>query len=113
QQRLDTSESKPDAKLKRGALSGMSRNRHRTLQSFEGRLDHVHANAAARDGSHICSGAQARLKNQIQRLALGEPAGLFRGNNSAPDCLGHDSLTVEAAAILANFDDHLVALMYG
>src|SRR5579871_6939556 len=74
-------------------------------------LDDVHANAAAGDLGDLLGGAEAGAEDEIESLGFGETRGLFGSRQPKFDGLGADFLRVDAAAIVGDFDDNLVAVV--
>ena len=77
------------------------------------RANHIHADAAAGDFGDCCGGAEARLKNQIQNFVFGKALALLRPSGCPFRRLAREACVIHAAAIVANFDDDLRALMIG
>src|SRR5579872_3414937 len=81
------------------------------LQAMQDALDDVHPNAAAGDLGDLLGGAEAGAEDEIESLGFGETRGLFGGGKTEFDGFGTDFLRVDAAAIVGDFDDNLVAVV--
>src|SRR5260370_269320 len=109
--RLHAVECQRDGQVKRGAASLDRGNGNRAFQMIENRTDHVHPHAAPRYFRDFRRGAEARLKNEVQRFGIGETLNIPGFNNSLFDRQLADFCEVHAAAVIAYFDHHLRALV--
>ena len=84
-----------------------------SLEPVHHRADHVHADAAPGDFGDFGGGAKAGFENEIESVLFAEALRFF----SFDDDLFHGARAkkskVDAAAIVADFDDDLSALMIG
>src|SRR5690606_23163981 len=69
-------------------------------------LDHVHADAAARNVGHLLRGREARREDELPDVAVGHAVG--NGQAVLPR-LGQDAFAVETAAVVADLDDDVAA----
>src|SRR5260221_14584851 len=81
------------------------------LEAVQNRTDNVHANAAAGDFGNFAGGAEARLKNQIGNFRVEQAAHFFGLHQPLLDGFFANAIEIQAMAIIANFDDHLGALV--
>src|SRR6202012_2311312 len=72
---------------------------------------HVHADAAAGDIRNCLRRRKAGKKDQLQQLALVHLRGSLRGDQLALDGLIADALKTDAAAVVADLDDDVAALL--
>jgi hypothetical protein len=76
-------------------------------QALDGALDHVHADAAARQVGDRRRGREARREDQLQQFVIAQH--LARLDQALGLGLGADPGAVDAAAVVADGDDHLAA----
>ena len=76
-------------------------------------LDHVHADAPARDRGHLLRGGEARGEDEAQHLALAHLRELGFGREAVGQRLGADLLDRQAAAVVADLDDDVPAFVIG
>ena len=75
--------------------------------------DHVHADPAAGDCGDFAGGRQAGFEDQRQLLARAEQGGLVLGGDARGNRLFDQLLAVDAAAVVLDVDQNLVARLAG
>ena len=83
------------------------------LEAVHDGLDDVHADAAAADLGDLAGGAEAGVEDEVEGIAFAQALGLLGGDDAAIDGLADHGGQIDAAAVVAGFDDHLVALVIG
>src|SRR5260370_37334756 len=97
--------------VKSGSAPLLGRNVNRALKAIENRSNNIHADATAGDFRDFGGGAEARFENEIQSFLFGQALRLFELQNALLDSTSAQERKIHAAAIVANFDDYLSALM--
>src|SRR5690606_321333 len=75
--------------------------------------DHVHPDAAAGDGAHLRSGAEAGRKDELVDRFPAQAAGLVRTDQPALDGLAENFFGVEPPSVVGDLDVNVVLLMIG
>ena len=83
------------------------------LQAMQYALHDVHADAAAGDFGDLFGRAESGAKDEVESLGFGEPRGFFRRRQAKFDGLCANLLRVDAATVVGDFDDDLVAVVIG
>src|SRR5580692_5101193 len=95
----------------RRALPRPTDNVHRALEAMQDALHDVQTNAAARNFGDLVCGAESRAEDEIHNVRFAEPAGFFPFQQASFYGSRLDLLRVDAAAVVADFHDDLIALM--
>src|SRR6185437_9561688 len=74
---------------------------------------HVHADAAARDAGHRAGGRETRLEDEVVDLLLAHGVEIALARQAHHRRLALDALGIEAAAVIADLDDDVAALVIG
>src|SRR5437660_7253511 len=82
-----------------------------SLEAVENSSNDIHTDATARNFRYFRSSAEARFENKIEGFLIGQTLGLFGFNDSFFNGVGAQLSGVHATAIIANFNDHLRALV--
>src|SRR5262249_30454534 len=96
-----------------GPLTGHAPDVDGPAEVLDPALDDVHADAAAGDLGDGLGGAQARVPDVADQLAVGQLAGLGGIDQPLGDDLAADALTVDTPAVIADGDHHAVAAVRG
>ena len=96
-----------------GALTGKAAHADGALEAVHHGLDDIHADAAPADFGDLAGGAQTGLEDEIESVAVADAGGLLGADDALRDRLLDDHREIDAVAIIADLDDHLVALMIG
>src|SRR5262249_4105864 len=95
------------------AASRPAFDRHRTADLLDVRPHHIHADAAAGKLRYLVGRGEAGKEDEVQKLAVVQPARLFGCYQPRLDRLGANALRVDAAAVVGDLDDDLAALVEG
>ena len=76
-------------------------------------LHHVHANAASGNFGDLLGRAEAGAEDEVESFRFAQPRGFFGSRQPKFNGLGANLLRIDAAAIVGDFDDHLVAVVIG
>src|SRR5260370_3641324 len=82
-----------------------------SLEAVENSSNDIHTDATARNFRYFRSSAEARFENKIEGFLIGQTLGLFGCNDSFFNGVRARLIGVHAPAIIANFQDHLRALV--
>ena len=82
-----------------------------SFQAGKRAAHYVHADAASGDFGDALGGGYAGFEHQLQFFLLAHARRLFRTDNGALDCLGDDVVDVQPAAVVGDFDDHVICLV--
>src|SRR5882724_5247814 len=113
EQRLNAGEGERGAKLECGALALFRGNLNGSLEAIEDGSNDVHTDPAARHFGDFGGSAQASFKNKIESVLLGEALGFFGFQKFGLDGACAEPGKIDAATIVAYFNDDLSALMIG
>ena len=91
----------------------MSGNFHRAFQAVQHALHHIQADAASGDFGNLLGRTEPGLEDQFQNVAFAEPGRFFRADQFLLDRLGDDAPGVDAAPVVANLYNHLIAVVVG
>src|ERR1043166_1209244 len=72
--------------------------------------DDVHADAAARDAGHRRGGGKTWSEDEIVEVGLGFGRYFGFDDETSLECLGIDARSIEAAAVVGDFDHDVTAL---
>ena len=92
---------------------GVSENFHRAFQPVQHALHHIQADAASGDFGDLLGGTESRLEDQFQNVAFAEPGRFLRADQFLLDRLGDDAPAVDAAPVVADLYNHLIAVVVG
>src|SRR5580704_7291496 len=76
-------------------------------------LYHIQTDAAAGDFGNLIGGAEAGAEDKIKNIRLAQTAGFLGLEQTSFDGAGLDSFRIDAAAVVADFHDDLIALVIG
>src|SRR5208337_4274968 len=113
EQGLNAGECERNAQLDAGALAQGAGDVDGALEAVEDGAHNVHADAAAGDFGDLGSGAETGLENEIEDVLRVEALSVFGFQQAVVNGLVANEVEIDAAAIVADFDDHLCALMIG
>src|SRR5712692_6021787 len=113
QQCLNTRKSERRTKLNCCAAALLRRNMNGTLEAAEYGSNDIHADAPARNFRHFRSGAESRLENEIENFLPGQALGRFRFQDFLFNGARAQLSRVDTPTVVADFNDHLGALMIG
>ena len=113
EQGLDDGQGERHLEQEGGALAGKAAHADGALEAVHDRLDDIHADAASADLGDFAGGAQAGLEDEIEGVAVADPGGLLGAEDGLGDSLLDDHREIDAVAVIADLDDHLVALVIG
>src|SRR6266436_6208166 len=82
-----------------------------SLEAVQDRSNDIHSDATARNLCYFRSGAEPRFKNKIESFLISEALGLFGFQDSLFDSTGAQLNGIHAAAVVANLDHDLSALV--
>src|SRR3569623_1691158 len=108
---VDDGEGQRQTDAHRGADALFTVEVHRASQGSDVAAHHVHADAAPRQIADLLGGGKAGLENEIEYLLVTEF--LMRGDEAVVDGLLQDSVLVETAAVVGNFDDDAAGVVVG
>src|SRR6266481_2616206 len=111
EQRLNAGQREGHPKLDSCALAFTGSDVNRAFEAIENGADDVHADAAAGDFGDFAGGAEPRLEDQVHDVLIGEASGVFEFDEAVANGVFANIVQVDAAAIVADFDDDLRALM--
>ena len=86
---------------------------NRAFQPVQHALHDVHAYAASRNFRYFARGAEPGAENEVQRFRFIEARRILAGHQSQLDGRRLDTLYIHASPVIADFHDHLVALVIG
>ncbi len=86
---------------------------HRSLEPMQYALHDVQTNAPAGDFGDLIRRAESWTEDEIQNVCFAEPVGLFRLQETSFDGSVLDFLGIDAAPIVTDLDDDLIALVVG
>ena len=113
EKRLNAGESQRGAELKGRATRFLRGNVNGSLEFVEDAADNVHANTAAGHFGDFRGGAETGFENEIERFLIREARSFFGLDDALLDGLLADLRGIDAAAVVAHFDDNLRSLMIG
>src|SRR5947208_4800152 len=111
QQGLNDGQGERHLEIKRGSDARAGLDIDRSFEPLQHGLDYIHADAASRD---LCDGfrsAEAGMEDEIKRFLFGKLCGLIPANNVRLDGPGDNLVTVDTAPLIADLNDHLIALV--
>src|SRR3569623_1760630 len=108
---VDDGEGQRQTDAHRGADALFTVEVHRASQGSDVAAHHVHADAAPRQIADLLGGGKAGLENEFEYLLVTEF--LMRGDEAFVDGLLQDSVLVETAAVVGNFDDDAAGVVVG
>ena len=112
-QGLDDGQRERELQTEGCALAHVSFHVDRGFQPLEHALHHVHSDAASGNFGDFFCGAESGAEDEVQGLAFGQARRFFRRHHSQFERFGANFLGVDAAAIVADLDHHLIALVIG
>jgi len=81
------------------------------LQAMQYTLHDIHAHTAPGHGGDLFGGAETRFLNKVQSFGVGQSRHFFRTNESEFHGFFAHARNVDAAPIVADFDENLIALV--
>src|SRR5580704_12303772 len=113
QQGFDDGECQWQLQAECGPLPRATDDVNRALQAMQDALHDVQTNAAAGNFGDLIRSAESRAEDEIHNVRFAESAGFFRFQQASLDGSCLHFLRVDAAAVVADFHDDLIALMVG
>jgi len=113
EKRLNAGQRERNAELDVGAFAFAGGDVDRALKAIKDGADNVHANPAAGNFGDFAGGAETRFENQVHDVLIREASGVVCFDDAVADGVLADVIKVNAAAVVADFDDDLGALMVG
>src|SRR6266851_2710878 len=110
-QSLNTRKSERRAELNRCSAAFLRRNVYGALEAVEDGSNDIHADATARYFRYFGSGAESRFENEIESFLIGQALRLFGFQDSFFNGARTQLSSVDAAAVVADFNDDLRALV--
>ena len=111
-QRRNNGQRKRNAQAHGGALAGARVDLDLAADLLHVGAHHVHAHAAAAYVGDFLGGREARLKDQLQQLALGQQCGAIGREQPALNGLGANPVHIHARAVVGHFNNDVAALLH-
>src|SRR6266849_1322283 len=111
EQSLNAGKRERRTKLNGRATASLRRNVNGSLEAVEDSSNDIHANATTRNFRHFGSSAESRFENEIKGFLIGQPLGLLGLQDSFLNGARAQLSRVDAAAVVADFNDYLGALV--
>src|SRR5580704_11690818 len=111
QQGFDDGECQWQLQAECGPLPRAAEDVYRALEAMQDALHDVQTNAAAGNFGDLIRSAESRAEDEIHNVRFAEPAGFFPFQQTSFYGSRLDLLRVDAAAVVADFHDDLIALM--
>src|SRR5208337_2236801 len=111
EQGLDASQGQGDTKLNAGAESLGGSNVHGAFEAVEDGAHDVHAYTTSGNFSDFRGGAEARFEDEVKGVLVADAIGVVGFDEAVANGVLANEIEVHAAAIVANFDNDLSALM--
>src|SRR5262249_39270213 len=113
EKRLNAREGEGRTKLNRSSLACLRKNIDRALEPFQNGPNDVHANTTAGDFSDFGRRAEAGLEDQVLYFGIRHAIDFALFQKAFGDGVLAEVVKVNTAAIVANFEDELSALVIG
>src|SRR5581483_11138323 len=110
-QSLDDGQCERQFKPERRPLTGLGFYRNGPLQTMENALHHIHPDSPAGDLGNFLSSAETGLEDVFEHLGFAKPRGFFCPDQSNFDSFGAYFAYIDAATIVADSHNHLIAVM--
>src|SRR5579872_5644793 len=113
QQGFDDGQGQRQLQPEDGTLTGVADHVYRSLQTMQDALHDIQTYAAAGEFGDLVSGAESWAEDKIQNVRFVEAAGFFGFQQTSFDGTSLHFLHIDAAPVVADFHDDLIALMVG